>query len=88
MSGKAQSGNDLIPHDSETVRARLAIALRRRVPCCCLRICQVFKYPKFRGFICAPKTPVLEFGKKLISINRHLSRRGVEGGGEGGGSTG
>ena len=34
MSGKAQAGNDLISHDSETVRARLAIALRRRVPSC------------------------------------------------------
>ena len=34
MSGKAQPGNDLISHDSVTVRARLAMALRRRVPSC------------------------------------------------------
>ena len=31
MSGKAKAGNDLISHDSVNVRARLAIALRRRV---------------------------------------------------------
>ena len=31
MSGKAQAGNDIISHESETVRARLAIAFLRRV---------------------------------------------------------
>ena len=33
-SGKVLAGIDSLSHDSETVRARLATALRRRVPCC------------------------------------------------------